>query len=124
MLPISLKLVNQILNLEANPRLDLSVCAFAEHGLQAGLQVVEAHYRRLGFVLTFWLGRGCSFDLILFAACGSGWLFWDRRRGWLWFRTGIVCLLSTLALLIDSVSSQSVQHTAKDFNVASSRLLE
>ena len=51
MLPIALELIDQVLDLEAHPRFNLSVSPFFEHGLEAVLEVVETHHGLLGFVL-------------------------------------------------------------------------
>ena len=50
MLPVLFKLVDQVLDLEADTRLDLGTVALFKHSLEAVVQVVNADDRCLGLV--------------------------------------------------------------------------
>mmetsp|Transcript_5791 Transcript_5791/g.7810 ORF Transcript_5791/g.7810 Transcript_5791/m.7810 type:complete len:256 (-) Transcript_5791:1093-1860(-) len=120
MLPIPLELVDEVLDLEANARLDLRVSPLFKHLLQAVLEVVERNDRRLRLVLLLLL-LAATLDLV-FPSRGVSRLL-RNSRGY-WVRFGVGDIRALLARLAHSVRREGVKHAAEHLNVARGKLLE
>ena len=101
MFPIFLIVVNQILDLETNPRVELAILALFEHTLKTLVKVVETD--QINARLWFFLNLLRTFLLILETFC---------------------FLLTLLTTLVNLELRQSVQHVAKNFYVAIVEFLE
>lgn len=109
-LPVTLKFVDQVLNLESNTRLNLSLISLSEHALKAILQIVEINHIMLGLVL--FLSLTLNLILSLVGRCRLNWGRLSNLLGLGVVSDAISLVLSCFARVSNRVGRQCVKHVA------------